>query len=166
MCPLESASRDGSLASDFPVTQEGEKILPDDGLRSVDEELLWQGRTPPDNRLFYFILRPRDGLPVGCEDLIAAGEQLDAIPTWLEQVDEKRLCDTVFPRSSLDGGSCIGENVGCAKHIFTVVEPVGKVVETTILSSAILHHGDVMHLRRDGKPACTFDLVVKIEVFT
>src|SRR5205807_5199527 len=121
VCLLESASRDGSLASDFPVTQEGEKCLPDDCSGSVDEELLWQGRTPPDNRLLYFILRPRDWLPVGSEDLIAAGEQFDAIPTWLKHVDEKRLCDAVFTRSSLDGGSCVGENVGCANNIFTVV---------------------------------------------
>src|SRR3954469_17000331 len=76
-----------------------------------------------------FRLRPHDGLPVGIEDQISAGADLETVASGLVAVEEERLPDRVLVRARFNRYVSIAEDVGGPQHVFTAVHHVRQMMK-------------------------------------
>ena len=96
---------------------------------------------------------PLDGLPVGVEDEVTAGVQLDAVVgSGIVHVEVHRLADPVLARPDAVGDLEVADAVRRREDVVVVLEVERDVVQLRRLLVAIHPDRDVVHLVRHRHP--------------
>src|SRR5690349_3243547 len=87
------------------------------------------GRLSPRLALGAVGLGPDDWLPIGIEDEVAAGRDLDAVAAGFAGIEKEALRDGVLAGGEFDGDAMFQVDVRRAQHILTVIDPVRDMVQ-------------------------------------
>ena len=101
------------------------------------------------------------GFPVGVEDQVTAGADLEAVAARLVAVQEERLPDGVLVRAGFNRHVGIAQDVGRPQHVLAAVHHVGEVMQPARRAAAVVRDGDVVRLVGGRQPRAHFRAVIE-----
>src|SRR5580765_6274905 len=105
----------------------------------------FDGFQTPGLTLLPLRLGPTDGLPVGRQDQASprVGD-FDAVPSGFVDIQEKRLLDRVFVRTSLNLDSVFEKNIGGQQNFLAAVDRIRYVMESALGAGRVLGVSEIV----------------------